>query len=91
MRVTTDRIPNSSNLQKEVSIPLGVIVKPYGELQSVILKHLCYLGRGNSIYIIREQANSSLQGLSRLHEPLYPVHRGWSEVDLQFLRRIELD
>jgi hypothetical protein len=36
MRVTTDKIPNSSNLQKEVSIPLGVIVKPYGELQSVI-------------------------------------------------------
>lgn len=31
MRVTTERIPNSSILQKELAIPLGIIVKPYGE------------------------------------------------------------
>jgi hypothetical protein len=35
MRVTTDRIPLSSSLQKEIAIPIGVIVKPYGELSSV--------------------------------------------------------
>lgn len=31
MRVTTERIPNSAALQKEIAVPLGVIVKPYGE------------------------------------------------------------
>ena len=31
LRVTTDCIPNSSALQKESAIPLGVIVKPYGD------------------------------------------------------------
>jgi hypothetical protein len=31
LRVTTDRIPNSSLLQKETAIPIAVIVKPYGE------------------------------------------------------------
>ncbi len=30
MRLTTDRIPNSFNLQKEIGLPIGVIVKPYG-------------------------------------------------------------
>lgn len=30
LRVTTDCIPNTFNLQKEVAVPLGVVVKPYG-------------------------------------------------------------
>lgn len=37
MRVTTERIPASSSLQKELAIPIGVIVKPYGEPLSVSL------------------------------------------------------
>lgn len=53
MRVTTDRIPSSSNLQKDVAIPLGVIVKPYGEPTTVIFIGLTYFkGRGDSINII---------------------------------------
>jgi protein transport protein SEC24 len=35
MRVTTERIPNTNTLQKEIAIPLGVIVKPYGDLSTV--------------------------------------------------------
>jgi hypothetical protein len=35
MRVTTERIPNSNTLQKEIALPLGVIVKPYGDLPTV--------------------------------------------------------
>lgn len=35
MRVTTERIPNTNTLQKEIAIPIGVIVKPYGELPTV--------------------------------------------------------
>ena len=31
LRMTTDRVPNSNALQKEVQLPIGVIVKPYGE------------------------------------------------------------
>ena len=38
LRVTTERIPNSGNLQKEIALPLGVIVKPYGDPLSVTLK-----------------------------------------------------
>lgn len=34
MRVTTDRIPHSSNLYKDSCIPLAILVKPYGELPS---------------------------------------------------------
>jgi protein transport protein SEC24 len=34
MRVTTDRIPHSSNLSKDTCIPLAILVKPYGELPS---------------------------------------------------------
>jgi hypothetical protein len=31
MRLTTDGVPNSSALQKEAAVPIGVIVKPYGD------------------------------------------------------------
>jgi protein transport protein SEC24 len=31
LRVTTERIPASAALQKETCIPIGVIVKPYGD------------------------------------------------------------
>ena len=34
LRVTTDRIPNTSALQKELGIPLALLIKPYGELPS---------------------------------------------------------
>lgn len=34
LRVTTDRIPNSNTLQKDLGIPLAILVKPYGELPS---------------------------------------------------------
>ena len=37
MRMTTERIPNSNTLQKEIAVPIGIIVKPYGEPSSVIL------------------------------------------------------
>eukprot|EP00347_Sterkiella_histriomuscorum_P022014 403331985 len=32
MRMTTDRVPNTNALQKEIDLPLGIIVKPYGDL-----------------------------------------------------------
>lgn len=35
MRVTTERIPSTNTLAKEISIPLGVIVKPFGDLPTV--------------------------------------------------------
>jgi hypothetical protein len=35
MRVTTDRISSTNALQKETGIPIGVIVKPYGDLSTV--------------------------------------------------------
>lgn len=34
MRVTTDRFPATAQLNKELGIPLAIIVKPYGELPS---------------------------------------------------------
>ena len=34
LRVTTDRIPNSSALQKELGVPLALLIKPFGELPS---------------------------------------------------------
>ena len=37
MRVTTDRVPNTSALMKDTAIPLGVIVKPYGDPATVSL------------------------------------------------------
>lgn len=37
LRVTTDRIPLSGNLQKEIALPLGVIVKPFGDPSTVSL------------------------------------------------------
>lgn len=33
--MTTDRVPNTNTLAKEIAIPLGVIVKPYGDLPTV--------------------------------------------------------
>lgn len=36
MRLTTDRITTTNALQKETGIPIGVIVKPYGDLSTVI-------------------------------------------------------
>lgn len=39
--MTTDRIPNTNTLAKEIALPLGIIVKPYGELPTVnYLKHI---------------------------------------------------
>lgn len=34
LRVTTERIPHSFQLQKESAIPLGIIVKPFGVASS---------------------------------------------------------
>lgn len=34
LRVTTDRIPYSHNLQKDLHLPISIFVKPYGELPS---------------------------------------------------------
>ena len=34
MRLTTDRVPNSNQLAKELGIPIAIVVKPYGELPS---------------------------------------------------------
>jgi len=34
-RMTTDRIPNTNALAKEIAVPIGIIVKPYGELPTV--------------------------------------------------------
>lgn len=33
-RATTDRMPNSLQLQKDTGIPIGVVVKPYGDHSS---------------------------------------------------------
>jgi hypothetical protein len=35
--MTTDRVPNSSALAKEIALPLGIIVKPYGDIPTVRL------------------------------------------------------
>ena len=35
LRVTTERIPNSNTLQKEIALPIGIIVKPYGDAITV--------------------------------------------------------
>lgn len=35
MRMTTDRVPNTNALAKEIALPLGIIVKPYGDLPTV--------------------------------------------------------
>jgi protein transport protein SEC24 len=34
MRMTTDRIPHTSSLAKDCSIPLAILVKPFGEMPS---------------------------------------------------------
>lgn len=34
LRVTTERFPNTGALQKQLGIPLAIIVKPFGELPS---------------------------------------------------------
>ena len=34
LRVTTDRIPNSHALQKDLNVPLALLIKPFGELPS---------------------------------------------------------
>ena len=34
LRVTSDRIPYSHNLQKDVHLPISIFVKPFGELPS---------------------------------------------------------
>lgn len=34
LRVTTDRFPATAQIQKELGIPLGIVVKPFGELPS---------------------------------------------------------
>jgi hypothetical protein len=40
MRVTTERIPNSNTLQKEIALPIGIIVKPYGDSITVKIQHM---------------------------------------------------
>lgn len=42
MRMTTDRIPNTHDLQKEVNLPIGVIVKPFGEPLTVSTTNTCH-------------------------------------------------
>ncbi len=34
LRVTTDRVPATNSLQKDLGIPLAILVKPYGEMPS---------------------------------------------------------
>ena len=34
LRVTTDRIPNTNTLQKDLGIPVALLIKPFGELPS---------------------------------------------------------
>ena len=34
LRVTTDRVPSTNSLQKDLGIPLAIVIKPYGELPS---------------------------------------------------------
>lgn len=34
LRMTTDRVPFSGQLAKEIAIPIAILVKPYGELPS---------------------------------------------------------
>ena len=34
LRCTTDRIPNNHSLQKDLSVPLALLIKPFGELPS---------------------------------------------------------
>jgi protein transport protein SEC24 len=34
LRVTTDRIPSTNGLQKDLGIPLALLIKPFGELPS---------------------------------------------------------
>lgn len=34
LRTTTDRIPNTDALSKDLGIPLAILVKPFGELPS---------------------------------------------------------
>ena len=34
LRATTDRIPNSHALQKDLGVPLALLIKPFGELPS---------------------------------------------------------
>ena len=34
LRMTTDRVPSTGQLAKEIGIPIGILVKPYGELPS---------------------------------------------------------
>lgn len=34
LRTTTDRIPSTHSLQKDLGIPLALLIKPFGELPS---------------------------------------------------------
>jgi hypothetical protein len=62
MRVTTERIPNTNTLQKEIAIPLGVIVKPYGDLSTVsdFGFNSYLLGRGDPIGILWIKTNCQM-------------------------------
>ncbi|CDW76512.1 sec23 sec24 trunk domain containing protein [Stylonychia lemnae] len=46
LRMTTDRVPNTNTLQKEIALPLGVIVKPYGDLPTVNIYNKLYYYQG---------------------------------------------
>jgi len=48
LRMTTDRVPNTNALQKEIGIPLGVIVKPFGEQSTVWFSIPYHLGGRNA-------------------------------------------
>ena len=34
LRVTTDRIPNTHELKRDLGVPLAIVIKPFGELPS---------------------------------------------------------
>ena len=42
LRVTTDRIPNSGALQKEIALPIGVIAKPFGSIPGEEIESVSY-------------------------------------------------
>ena len=54
LRVTTDRIPSTNALQKELGIPLALLIKPFGELPSGEEVPACSFGEGKPIVRCRE-------------------------------------
>jgi hypothetical protein len=84
MRMTTDRIPATNALAKEIAIPLGVIVKPYGDPPTVSdFDMMTRLGRGNTCSKFWVETYRKMQRLQRLCESIHKVHREWYEMDMQ--------